>query len=304
MLRYIIKRFFQTLLTLFLVVTFVFILLRFIGDPSKLMVSPQATAEDLAHMRAVLGLDQPLWVQYIDYLKSIVTGDLGMSYYYVRPVTDLIAETLPATLILSGVAFLFAVPIALLSGTIAAVKRNSILDNTVTTLTIAGKSMPAFWVGLLMMLLLSVKFRLLPPSGYGLKELIMPAITLGMGLSAGTARMTRSAMLDTLRQDYMTTARAKGNLERRTIIVHGLRNALLSVVTMLALQLGGLISGSVLVESIFGWPGIGRLMVSAINQFDYPLVQACALMMATVYAVVNFITDLLYTVIDPRISYR
>lgn len=305
MIRYIIERILQTILVLFLVVTLVFVLLRVIGDPSKLLVSPEGSYEDLQNIKASLGLDQPLYQQYLNYLGGIFTGDFGNSFYYNRPVMDLIAERLPATLLLSGAAFLVAVPLAILAGVIAAMKRNTIMDNIVTTLAIAGRSMPAFWLGLLLMLVFAIQLKALPPSGYGtFQQLILPMITLAAGLCAGAARLTRSSMLEVMRQDYMTTARAKGALEKTVVFHHGLRNAMLSVVTMLALQVGQLLGGSVVVETIFSWPGVGRLMVSSILNYDYPLVQACALIMAVIFALVNFAADMLYTVIDPRIRYR
>lgn len=305
MVRYIIERMLQTILVLFLVVTLVFVLLRVIGDPSKLLVSPEGSYEDLQNIKASLGLDQPLYQQYLHYLGGIFTGDFGNSFYYNRPVMDLIAERLPATLLLSGAAFLVAVPLAILAGVIAAMKRNTLLDNIVTTLAIAGRSMPAFWLGLLLMLVFAIQLKALPPSGYGtFQQLILPMLTLAAGLCAGAARLTRSSMLEVMRQDYMTTARAKGALEKTVVVHHGLRNAMLSVVTMLALQVGQLLGGSVVVETIFSWPGVGRLMVSSILNYDYPLVQACALIMAVIFALVNFAADMLYTVIDPRIRYR
>lgn len=305
MIRYIIERILQTILVLFLVVTLVFVLLRVIGDPSKLLVSPEGSYEDLQNIKTSLGLDQPLYQQYLNYLGGIFTGDFGNSFYYNRPVMDLIAERLPATLLLSGAAFLVAVPLAILAGVIAAMKRNTIMDNIVTTLAIAGRSMPAFWLGLLLMLVFAIQLKALPPSGYGtFQQLILPMITLAAGLCAGAARLTRSSMLEVMRQDYMTTARAKGALEKTVVFHHGLRNAMLSVVTMLALQVGQLLGGSVVVETIFSWPGVGRLMVSSILNYDYPLVQACALIMAVIFALVNFAADMLYTVIDPRIRYH
>ena len=256
-------------------------------------------------MREYLGLNKPMIVQYWEYLKQLVTGDFGDSFYYHRPISEMIIEHTPATLELAGAAVLIAVPFGILAGTIAAVKRNSWLDNLVTGISIAGRSLPHFWFGLLLMLLFSVRWKVLPASGFGgFKYIVLPAITLASGLSASTARLTRSSMLEVMRQDYMTTARAKGVVENRVIIHHGLRNALLSVVTMVALQIGSLLGGSVVVESVFAWPGIGRLMVSGILQYDFPLVQACAMVMALIYAVINLIVDLLYTVIDPRIRLR
>ena len=230
---------------------------------------------------------------------------MGNSFYYQRPIVEIIKEHAPATLLLAGVSFLVSVPMAILAGTIAAVKRKTALDNLVTSITIAGRSVPHFWYGLLLILLFSVTLKWLPASGYGTaKHLIMPVLTLSSGLAASTARLTRSSMLEVMRQDYMTTARAKGVLETRVVLHHGLRNALLTVVTMVSLQLGSLLGGSVVVESVFAWPGIGRLMIKGILNYDYPLVQACAMIMALLFAVINLVTDLLYTVIDPRIRYH
>lgn len=305
MLRYLGKRLLQTVITLFVVITLIFVLLRCIGDPTTLLVSPESSWEDITFLKEYLGLDKPLYVQYIDYLKQLLSGDLGMSFYYNRPIIDMIKEHIPATLLLALASFIVAVPFAIFAGTVAAVKRNSLLDNLVTSVTIAGRSVPHFWLGLLLILVFSVKLKVLPASGYGtFAHLIMPTITLSSGLAASTARLTRSSMLEVMRQDYMTTARAKGVLEKRVIVHHGLRNALLAVVTMIALQLGHLLGGSVVVESVFAWPGIGRLMISGILNYDFPLVQACALIMALLFALINLITDLLYTVIDPRIRYH
>ncbi len=305
MVRYLISRLLQTILVLFIVVTLVFVILRAIGDPAKLLISPEATFDDLSKMRAILGLDQPLLKQYSIYITGILKGDFGESFYYSRPVFDIIKEHFPATLLLSGVAMLIAVPLAIGAGILSAIKRNTLLDNVVTTVTIAGRSLPTFWLGLIFILLFSVVFKWLPPSGYGtFRQLIMPAITLAAGMAASTARLTRSSMLEVMRQDYMTTARAKGVVENRVIIHHGLRNALLSVVTMIALQIGQMLSGSVVTESVFAWPGVGRLMVSAILNYDFPLVQACALCMALLFVVVNLLADICYILIDPRIRYN
>lgn len=304
MVRYLVKRLLQTILVLFIVVTVIFVLLRGVGDPAKLLVSPESTFEDLEHLRSLLGLDKPLYQQYFEYLKQIVTGDLGNSISLVRPVSELIKEHLPPTMLLAGAAIVLAVPLAILAGTVAAVKRNSVFDTMLTSITIAGRSIPGFWLGLILILVFSVYLKILPASGYGsFKHLILPAVTLSSGMAASTARLTRSSMLDVMRQDYMTTARAKGVSEPRVIIKHGLGNAQLTIVTMVALQMGNLLSGSVVIESVFAWPGIGRLMVNGIFSYDYPLVQGCALVMALAYALINIITDLLYTVIDPRIRF-
>lgn len=302
MLKYLLNRLLQSLLVMFIVVTVVFFVLRVIGDPARLLLSPEGTMEDLERLRSALGLDQPVLVQYYNYLKGIITLDFGSSLRYNQPVLELIGNHLPKTLLLSGTSLLIAIPLSLLFGIIIAVKRNSIFDYVITSVAIAGRAMPSFWLGLLLILVFSVKLGLLPPSGAkSWKHLILPVITLSAGLAASTTRLTRSSMLEVLRQDYMTTARAKGLIERRVLIGHGLRNALLPVVTMIGLQVGRLFSGSVVIETVFAWPGIGRLMVNSILFYDYPLVQACAIIMALVFTCANLLTDLLYTIIDPRI---
>lgn len=304
MLKFILKRLLQMILVLFLVATLVFVILRAIGDPAKLLISPDSTFADLERMERVLGLDKPLYRQYLDYMWDLLHLDFGNSFYYERPVIELIAERVPATLQLGVSALLVAFPLSLLVGIVAAVKRGTWIDNVLTSITIAGRSIPTFWLGLVLILFFSVQLHWLPASGYGTgKEMILPLITMAAGMGASNARLTRSAMLDVMRQDYMTTARAKGVAERRVILAHGLRNALLVIVTMLALQVGFMLSGSVVVETVFAWPGVGRLMITAITDYDFPLVQACAIIMAFMFVLVNFIADICYMLIDPRIRY-
>ena len=304
MLKFILKRLLQMILVLFLVATLVFVILRAIGDPAKLLISPDSTFADLEQMERVLGLDKPLYRQYLDYMWDLLHLDFGNSFYYERPVIELIAERVPATLQLGVSALLVAFPLSLLVGIVAAVKRGTWIDNVLTSITIAGRSIPTFWLGLVLILFFSVQLHWLPASGYGTgKEMILPLITMAAGMGASNARLTRSAMLDVMRQDYMTTARAKGVAERRVILAHGLRNALLVIVTMLALQVGFMLSGSVVVETVFAWPGVGRLMITAITDYDFPLVQACAIIMAFMFGLVNFIADICYMLIDPRIRY-
>ncbi len=304
MLKFILKRLLQMILVLFLVATLVFVILRAIGDPAKLLISPDSTFADLEQMERVLGLDKPLYRQYLDYMWDLLHLDFGNSFYYERPVIELIAERVPATLQLGVSALLVAFPLSLLVGIVAAVKRGTWIDNVLTSITIAGRSIPTFWLGLVLILFFSVQLHWLPASGYGTgKEMILPLITMAAGMGASNARLTRSAMLDVMRQDYMTTARAKGVAERRVILAHGLRNALLVIVTMLALQVGFMLSGSVVVETVFAWPGVGRLMITAITDYDFPLVQACAIIMAFMFVLVNFIADICYMLIDPRIRY-
>ncbi len=306
MLRYLIKRVLQMILVLFLVITLVFVILRVIGDPSKMMVTPESTYADLENIRHILGLDQPIWKQFVQYLNDIFHGDFGSSYYFNRPVLDLLSERLPCTLRLGFISMLVSLPLALLFGIVSAVKRNSLLDNTVTAFVVFGRSIPTFWLGLLMILVLSVGLKWLPASGYGdsPKQLIMPVICMASGMGASVTRLTRSSMLEVMRQDYITTARSKGAGEGRVIFGHGLHNALLTVITFIALQVGYMFAGSVVVETIFAVPGIGRLIVTAIQNYDFPLIQASTLLFAVIFSVTNCVADICYTLIDPRISYR
>lgn len=305
MIKYLIKRLLQTILVLFLVLTLVFFILRVVGDPAKMMVTPESTYEDLENIRRMLGLDQPVWKQYINYLSDIFHGDFGNSYYFDRPVIDLLRERLPATLKLGFLSMLASIPLAILFGILSAVRRNSPLDNVVTALVVTGRSVPAFWFGLLMILLFSVKLQWLPASGYGEpKQLVMPVIVMASGMGASITRLTRSSMLDVMRQDYMTTARSKGAGEPAVIVKHGLHNALLSVITFIALQIGYMFAGSVVVESVFALPGIGRLIVTAIKDYDFPLIQASTLVFALIFSLTNCLADVCYTLIDPRISYE
>ena len=270
-----------------------------------MMVTPDSSYEDLQNIRRILGLDQPIWKQYLNYLSDVLRGDFGSSYYFERPVIDLLKERLPATLKLGFISLAVSLPLALLFGIISAIKRNSLLDNAVTTFVVMGRSIPTFWFASLMVLIFSVQLKWLPASGYGeTRQLIMPVIAMSSGMGASVTRLTRSAMLDVMRQDYITTARAKGAAETKVIIKHGLHNALLAVVTFVALQIGYMFAGSVVVESIFAIPGIGRLIVTAIKGYDFPLIQASTLIFALIFSIINCVADLCYTLIDPRISFR
>lgn len=301
--KYIIKRCFHALIVLFFVATTVFFIMRVVGDPATLMLDANATVEEYAQLKENLGLNDPLPVQYASFLKNMVTLDLGTSYRYKQPVVDMIAQALPYTLELVGVSMLLAIPLAMAVGILAAVRRNSWLDNILTSLTITGRSMPTFWLGLLLMYVFAVVLKWLPPSGAGgLRYLILPAVTLSMGLATSTVRLTRNSMLSVIRQDYMTTAKAKGISSVQLLVGHGLRNSLVSVITMIALQVGNLLGGSIVVETVFSYPGIGRVLVSGILVYDYPVVQASIVIMAALFVGINLVVDLLYTVIDPRIS--
>lgn len=263
-----------------------------------------ANDADKETLRRELGLDQPLWAQYVRFLKGLVGGDLGRSLYEQGRVIELIVTRFPATLELTlaalGVALLIAFPL----GILAAVNRHSWIDRISLVFSLLGLAMPNFWLGPLLMIFFSIELGWLPVSGRGgLSHLILPSFTLGTAMAAILIRMIRSSLLEVIHEDYIQTARAKGLSEWRVWLIHALRNSLLSVITIVGLQFGALLAGSIITETIFTWPGIGRLTIQAIQTRDYPLVQGCILVIATAYLVVNLLTDILYSLVDPRISY-
>ena len=287
-----------------------FILMQIVpGDPVALLMEEKAAAIDPAAarvIRAKWGLDDPAPVQYLKYLRNALRGDLGISYRTDRDVLVSILERVPATAKLAGAALLIAIVIGVAMGVVAALRQNSLLDTASIMLATMGVSIPNFWLGLLLIYLLAVNLRWLPPSGYGpaYPYLLMPAITLGTGLSAVIARLTRSSMLEVNRQDYVRTARAKGLAERRVVIGHALRNAAIPIVTVVGVQLSGLLSGAVITERVFSWPGVGRLLVDSIFVRDLPMAQGCVLFIATIFIGLNLLVDLSYAWLDPRIKYE
>lgn len=286
------------------VVTLIFFLIHFIpGDPVELMLGETASRADLQRLRADLGLDRPVSEQFGRFLSGLLQGDLGDSFFYRRPVAEVILEKLPATLELAASAMVLAVLLALPLGIAAAVRKDSLTDRSAMLASLIGISMPNFWLGPLLIILFSIKLGWLPVSGReGVASIILPALTLGTSLAALLSRMTRSAMLDVLGEDYLRTARAKGLSERVVIVKHALRNALLPVLTIVGLQFGALLSGAVITENVFAWPGLGTLLIQAINTRDYPLVQGCVLVISLGYVAANFLTDLLYSFSDPRVK--
>ncbi len=303
--RYLLKRLLLLLPTLLGALTLVFFLIHLIpGDPIEVMLGETASAADKEGLRRELGLDQPIWTQYVGFLKGIVLGDLGRSLYEQDRVTDLIIMRFPATLQLTLAAMGTALLIAFPLGIIAAVKTHSWVDRLSLLFSLLGLSMPNFWLGPLLMIVFSIELGWLPVSGRGgLSHLILPSVTLGMAMAAILTRMIRSSLLDVIHEDFIQTARAKGLSEAKVWLKHALRNSLLSVITIAGLQFGALLAGSIITETIFTWPGIGRLTIQAIQTRDYPLVQGCILVIATSYIVVNLLTDILYKLVDPRISY-
>jgi peptide/nickel transport system permease protein len=274
------------------------------GDPVEVMLGETASNADKESLRRELGLDQPLRTQYVRFLAALAAGDLGRSLYERENVARLIGARFPATLELALVAMTVALLMAFPLGILAALKRHSWIDRFSLLFSLFGLSMPNFWLGPLAIIVFSINLGWLPVSGRGtLSHLILPAVTLGMAMSAILTRMIRSALLDVLHEDYIQTARAKGLSEPRVWLKHALRNSLLSVVTIVGLQFGALLAGSIITETIFTWPGIGRLTIHAIQTRDYPLVQGCILVIAISYLFVNLVTDILYRLVDPRISY-
>ena len=292
----------RTLLTLWGVLTLTFILGRLQGDPVKLLLPLTAPAEDFANMRLALGLDRPLPRQYAIYLGDILRGNLGHSIASGRPVAELILERIPATLELGLPAFLLSLLISLPLGIIAAMRRNQFTDRLIMTLSLIGHSLPVFVIGILLIYAFSVNWRLFPTFGRGdLSHLVLPTIALTVYPLTILVRLMRSSMLEVLNETYMQTARAKGLSQRRVIMVHALRNALIPVVTIVGLQLAGIISGSAIVETVFSWPGIGWLAVQSIGSRDYPVIQAIVLLSAFAFSTINLAVDALYVLLDPRI---
>jgi peptide/nickel transport system permease protein len=303
MLSYLVQRLAGALLVILGVVSIVFLLIHLIpGDPVEIMLGESAAAADREALRISLGLDQPLAVQFVNYLGGLLQFDLGTSIHLRRPVSDLLLERLPATGLLAAVSLLVALLLALPLGILAAVRKDTVWDSGAMGFSMLGVSIPNFWLGPLLILVFSLWLGWFPVSGRnGFASVVLPALTLGTGLAAVLSRMVRSSMLEVLGEDYIRTARAKGLPGRRVVMQHALRNALLPVITLLGLQLGALLAGAVITETVFSWPGIGLLTIEAIQSRDYPVVQACVLLISLCYVVVNFLTDLAYAQIDPRI---
>ena len=305
MLAYTLRRIVMLVPVLLGVSVLVFLMLHLTpGDPARLVAGPDATPEQVAAIRHDLGLDQPLYRQYYDYMARLLHGDLGQSIITHDPVTSELAPRFLATAELSGAAMLVAIVVGMSFGIVSATRQYSVVDNLLSVLSLVGLSTPAYWLGLMLILLFSLHFRWLPAAGAGgLRHLILPTVTLAMFAMATVARMTRGSMLDVLNQEFVQTARAKGLRERVVVIRHALKNALIPVITVVGLQVGQLLSGAVLTETVFAWPGIGRFMVDSIQARDFPIVQGGVLLTATTFVAVNLLVDLLYGVVDPRIRY-
>jgi ABC-type dipeptide/oligopeptide/nickel transport system permease component len=304
--RFILRRILLSIPTLFGVLIVAFLLLYVApGDPVESMIGERADSATIARLRAQLRLDDPLPSRFGHYVARVVTGDLGQSYITNRPITQDIRERFPKTLQLAGAAMLLATIIGITLGVLSARRPGGLADRFALGVAYLGISFPVYWVGLLLILLFAVTLRWLPPSGYGsLRFLALPALTLGMRSIAFLARMTRSAMLEALSADFVRTARAKGLNEWFVTFKHALRNALIPIITVLGLDFGAYLTGSILTETIFSWPGIGRYVVNAISRRDLPAIQGAVLFLSTVFVLVNLITDLAYAKADPRVSYE
>lgn len=303
---FIARRLVATVLMLVLVAAAVFSLGHLSGDPVILMVPEEATKEDIAVLRHALGFDRPLPVQFWDFISRAARADLGVSLRYRQPALALVLDRMPATLELSAAAMLLALVVAIPAALVSSTRPGTFIDTVVSVGTAVGQALPAYWTGLILIIVFAVEFSLLPATGRGggLASLVLPAVTLGLWPMARITRVLRSSMLDVLSDDYVRTARAKGLSETVILIRHVARNASIPVITVTALTFGTLLGGTVITESVFAWPGIGRLALDAVYTRDFPLLQAVVLVVAVIFVAINFLTDLLYVWVDPRIRLR
>lgn len=303
--KYLLKSILQIIPVLLLISLIVFLLVHVTGDPVTLMLSDTATDEDRRILISALGLDKPLYIQYYQFIKHLVVGDFGTSFRYNQPALPIVLERLPASFELAISAMVIATVISIPMGILSATKRNTFLDIFISGSSVLGKAMPTFWIGIMLILLLSVKMGAFPVSGRGtFAHLVLPAITLGTGIAAEMTRLIRSSMLEILEQDYIRTARSKGLWEAIVINKHAFRNALIPVVTIMALQTSHLIGGALITETVFSWPGIGQLIIHAVNTRDMSIVQASIFVVALLVILSNLFADLVYRFLDPRIKYN
>lgn len=304
MARYAARRFIQSIIVLIGVSIVVFWISRLGGDPVGLLLSPDVQVEERVALRKQLGLDAPIYIQYLRFLNRAVRGDFGQSILAGVPAMSLVLERLPATAQLAIFTVIFAIVTGIILGVLSAIKHNSLFDYLGMLTTFLAQSVPSFWLGILFIMFFGLRLRILPISGRGsFSHVIMPGVTLSTGLVAAIARLTRTSMLEVLDADYIRTARAKGLSERIVTTRHALRNALIPVVTVVGMSLAGLLSGAVITEQIFAWPGVGRLAINSIYQRDFPVVQAVVFFVSAVVVAINFVVDVAYTFLDPRIRY-
>lgn len=305
MARFILRRLVQTIPVLLGVATLVFLLIHLVpGDPVQAMLGDTGAPEDVARLRTQLGLDQPLHVQYLTFLRGAAKGDFGLSLRTGEPVVQAIAARLPATFELAFASVLASTLVAMPLGILAAVRARTAVDRAVTAVALLAISMPSFWLGPLLALVFSIALGWLPVSGRGtLAHVVLPAVTLGVPMAAVLMRLTRASVLEELRELYVLAARARGVSRARSVLRHALRNSLIPIVTVLGLQVGSVLTGAVITETIFAWPGVGRLLVQSIGFRDYPMVQGCILLIAVTYVSVNLLVDVVYSALDPRIRF-
>jgi peptide/nickel transport system permease protein len=302
--RYILSRLVQMVITLFVVSLITFFLVRLKGDPVTVMAPPTFSQQQIEELRIAWGFDRPIVEQYLTFMRKAITGDFGMSIQYKRSAMELVLQRLGWTYLLAFAASIIGLVIAIPLGVISAIRRNSVFDLASTAFATVGTAMPSFWLGLMLILLFSVNMRMLPAFGAeSPSSIIMPALALGLGMAARLSRLTRSSMLEVLRQDYIRTAYSKGLRDRVVIVGHALRNALMTVVTAFGLQLGWLLGGAVVIEAVFAWPGLGRLMIESIGIRDITIVQAGLFFFALSFLFINLAIDILYTFLDPRVTY-
>lgn len=304
MVSYIVRRCLYAIFVLFGVATIVFCLTRLTGDPVAIMLPPDATVQQINAFRAALGLDRPWLTQYTIYMSNLLRFDFGESLRYHAPALGLILERLPATIQLASAALILSLIVAIPGGILAALKRGTWIEQGIMVFILFGQAMPVFWMGILFIIVFSVNLRWFPTGGYGdWKYLVLPAVALGLRLMALVARLLRTSLIQVLNSDYIRTARAKGMLPFTVVTKHALRNSLLPVVTIVGLEIGYLLGGSVVCETVFAWPGVGQLLIAAITHRDFPLVQAIIILLAFAFVVINLAVDILYVFIDPRIQY-
>ena len=299
------KRIAQSLIVIIGIGAIVFVITHLTGDPTDLLLPQEATEDDRLLLRHQLGLDRPIPVQFVEFMFRMIQGDFGRSFRHQSPALTLLLNALPATIRLTLFAMALSIVAAVPIGIFSATRPGTLCDRIGMVVALIGQSMPVYWAGLMMILLFAVKLHWLPStSGSGFRSMIMPAVTLGMFAMAAIARFTRSAMLDVLDTDYIRTARIKGLAEWVVVLKHALKNAAIPVITMTSLQFGRMLAGTVIVETIFSWPGVGRLAVQAIYNRDYPVVQAAVFITSLIFVLINLLVDIIYTYIDPRITYK
>jgi peptide/nickel transport system permease protein len=304
LLKYFLRRCLYAVFVLLGVATVVFFLTRLTGNPVAIMLPPDATQAQILSMTKSLGLDKPIYIQYAIYMRDLLRLDFGQSIRYNEPALRIILERLPATIKLASTALVISLLLGIPIGIISALKRDTLLDKGIMVFALFGQTMPSFWLGIMLILIFAVNLRWFPTGGMGdWKTIILPAITLGLSLMALVSRLLRSSLIEALGADYIRTARAKGLRQWKVVSKHALRNSLLPVVTVIGLEIGSLLGGSVVTETVFAWPGVGQMLVQAINNRDYPLVQAAIIFIAIAFVFINLIVDILYAFIDPRIEY-